>query len=61
MNLIMTLQDVAVRLGLQPIPRRMANGHHKGLFLVVAGLASLALWTIVGWSVLRLVAWLGQL
>lgn len=61
MNLITTLQDLADRLGLRMLPLRTTDGQPNRLFLAIAGLASLALWTIIGWGVWRLVAWLCRL
>jgi hypothetical protein len=57
-NLIVTLEELADRLGLRSIALRSTDGRPKLLFLAVAGLVSLALWTMVGWSLWRLIAWL---
>jgi len=55
------LLDLANRLGWRPPPRRRtADGRPHPIFLIVSGLASLALWAAVGWGLWRLVAGLGQ-
>ncbi|EJL30681.1 hypothetical protein PMI01_03073 [Caulobacter sp. AP07] len=59
MNVMTALQDLADRLGLHPAPHRTADGRPRRLFLAAAGLASLALWTAIGWGLWRLIAWLG--
>jgi len=53
------LLDLADRLGWRPPPHRTADGRPHPMFLVVSGLASLALWAAVGWGLWRLVAGLG--
>jgi hypothetical protein len=54
------LQRVADRLGLDPAPHRTADGRPRLAFLCVAGLASLTVWVVIGWSVLRLLGWMGR-
>jgi hypothetical protein len=58
MSPIATLQLVAERLGLDPAWCCTAEGRLRPELLVVAGLASLALWTTLGWALLHAMAWL---
>lgn len=51
-----TLQIVAERLGLDPSWHRTAQGAPRHGLLIVAGLASLALWTGIGWGLVRALA-----
>jgi hypothetical protein len=60
MNMMTALQELADRLGLLPASHRTADGRPRLVFLAIAGLASLALWTVIGWGLWRLVVWLGQ-
>ena len=53
------LEQLADRLGLDPAPHRTADGRLRPGLLIVAGLASLALWVLIGWGVVALLVWLG--
>ena len=47
---MVALQTLAERLGLGPAMHRTPEGAPRTIFLVTACLASLALWTAIGWS-----------
>ena len=58
MSPLATLWMIAERLGLDPAWYCTARGQPRLGLLVVAGLASLALWTSLGWSLVHAMAWL---
>lgn len=60
MSPMTSLQIVAERLGLDPSWHRTAQGAPRHGLLIVAGLASLALWTGIGWGLVRALAWLAR-
>jgi hypothetical protein len=60
MSPIATLQRVAERLGLDPGVVLHGGGQPRPGLLVAAGLASLALWTTLGWALLHAMAWLAR-
>jgi hypothetical protein len=60
MSPIATLQRVAERLGLDPAWYCTARGQPRPGLVVAAGLASLALWTTLGWALLHAMAWLAR-
>ena len=56
MSLMVALQNLAVRLGLDPSLHLTPDGKPRTLFLAVACLASLALWACLGWGFGQLIA-----
>jgi hypothetical protein len=60
MSPIATLQRVVERLGLDPAWCCTARGQPRLELLLAAGLASLALWTTLGWALLHAMAWLAR-
>ena len=60
MSPVETLQRVADRLGLDPAWCCTARGQPRTRLMVAAGLASLALWTTLGWALLHAMARLAR-
>lgn len=58
MNLMAPLDQMAHRLGLDPVLHRAANGRPRPRLLLAAGLVSLGLWILIGWGVVALIGWL---